>query len=447
VTSGISPPAGRVSSGPVVPRLRGVSFRSGLTAIVVLALAVRIVVVLATPAYVPQTDASDYDRIAVVLADTGSLPGSVIAPGGGPSALRGPAFPLTLAAVYKIVGTGSADARWEAGRIYEAVLGAITVALIGLIALRLFGPATGLLSAAIGAVYPPLVLVGTSLMTEPLFIALLLGAVLAALEHRASRRRWRWVVASGLLAGLAALSRGNGIAIVIPLCFLVWTGRPRCSRRAVSAPLALLAAAAAILAPWTVRNYLQFHTFVPITTQSGFALAGTYNSYSAHRADYPAMWIPPVLDTVRELAEHPGIDEAHLSTRLDGDAINYIEAHPAYPLKVAYWSARRLLDLAGTGFERWEAIYEAYPPELAVISMYAFWALGLIAIAGACTRAARRAPWALWCCPLVLLLSTVFVIGATRYRVPADPFLVILAALALLRITASAGSRQGPRPA
>lgn len=447
MTSGTSPLAGGCRSAVVSARAGRVSFRQGLVAIVVLALVVRIVVVLATSAYVPQTDASDYDRIAVVVADTGSLPASVLAPGGGPSALRGPAFPLTLAAVYKLVGTGSAHSRWEAGRLYEAVLGAITVALIGLIALRLFGAAAGLVSAAIAAAYPPLILVGTSLMTEPLFIALLLGAVLAALEHRRSQRRWRWVVVSGLLAGLAALTRGNGIVIVIPLCFLVWSERPRWSWRSLSAPLALLAAAAAMLAPWTVRNYLQFHTFVPITTESGFALAGTYNSYSAHRTDYPAMWIPPVLDTERELARHPGIDEAHLSARLDRDGVNYIEAHPAYPLKVAYWTTLRLLDLAGTGFERWEATYEAYPPEMAVISMYAFWALAIVAIAGAFTRAARRAPWAFWCCPLLLLLSTVLVIGATRYRVPADPFFVMLAALGLIRVTASVRSRRGRRPA
>jgi hypothetical protein len=112
-------------------------------------------------------------------------------------------------------------------------------------------------------------------------------------------------------------------------------------------------------------------------------------------------------------------------------------------LKVAFWTTRRLFNLAGTGFERWEATYEAYPPEFAVISMYAFWALALVAVAGAFTRAARQAPWAFWCCPLLLVLSTVFVIGATRYRVPADPFFVMLAALALLTLTAT--RRSPPR--
>jgi hypothetical protein len=46
--------------------------------------------------------------------------------------------------------------------------------------------------------------------------------------------------------------------------------------------------------------------------------------------------------------------------------------------------------------------------------------------------AARRAPPALWGCPLVIFLSTVFLEGSTRYRSPADPFIVVLAALGVL---------------
>jgi 4-amino-4-deoxy-L-arabinose transferase-like glycosyltransferase len=408
------------------------SFRSALIAIVAIALIVRIVVVLATPSFVPQTDATDYDRIAVSLADTGSFPGSpVLSSPTAPSAFRPPLFPLTLAAIYKVVGTGSEHTRWEAGRIYEAILGAITVALIALIALRLFGRPTALLSGAIASVYPPLILIGSSLMTESLFIPLLLAAVLAALVHRESRHRWRWAVASGVLVGLAALTRSNGILLTIPLCFLVWTARPRWSRDAVAGPLALLASALVTVTPWTIRNFEQFHTFVPITTESGFVTAGTYDTVSNELTNEPAEWLPPVVQWTRIIAEHPGINEAQLSNRLNGLAVDYVEDHPAYVLKVAYWNTLRLLNLTGTGYERTLARYEAYPPELAVISVYAFWVLGLFALAGLATRAARRAPWAFWCVPLLVCVSTVVLIATTRYRSPADPFFVILAAVGL----------------
>ena len=132
------------------------------------------------------------------------------------------------------------------------------------------------------------------------------------------------------------------------------------------------------------------------------------------------------------LAHHRGLDEAQISSRLDTVAFDYVKAHPAYPLKVLYWNTLRMLNLTGTGYERWEATFEAYPPTLAAISVYAFWALGLLMLAGAVTRAARRPPWALWLCPLLVFLSTVVFLGATRYRAPADPFLIMLAALALV---------------
>jgi hypothetical protein len=69
-------------------------------------------------------------------------------------------------------------------------------------------------------------------------------------------------------------------------------------------------------------------------------------------------------------------------------------------------------------------------------------------VAGAFTAAARRAPPAFWAVPGVILLSTVFLEGMTRYRLPADPFFVMAGALALSaaaeRVRAHAGLRGAP---
>ncbi|MGI8904144.1 MAG: ArnT family glycosyltransferase [Solirubrobacteraceae bacterium] len=397
-------------------------------AIVVLALIVRLVVVVATPRFVPQTDAADYDRTAVSLVRQGSFPPSVVTSHGGPSALRPPLFSIALAGVYKIVGVDSQVARWRAGRVLEALLGTIAVALIGLIALRLFGRGVALLAGTIAAVYPPLLLVGSSLMTESLYIPLALGAVLTALVHRSSAHRGRWAILTGLLIGLGELTRSNGIALVIPILVLVWP-RPWRSWRALRAPLVVLVAAILTLAPWTIRDARLFHRFVPITTGSGYALAGTYNNTSFKLVSVPAAWLPPVLAVHDVLARNPTLDEAQISDRLQRAGLHFIGAHPAYPAKVALWNTIRLLDLSGPGLERDSAATNAYPPGLAVLSVYAFWLLGLLALVGALTRAARRAPWSFWACPLVLLASAVMLIGSTRYRSPADPFLIVLAAL------------------
>lgn len=423
--------------------LRSLRFAHAVVALTALALLARVVVVLTSLGYVPHTDAADYDRIAAALAQHGSFPSSVLAPAGGPTALRPPLFPLALAAVYKLVGVGSAATRWEAGRLFEAVLGAVTVTLVCLIAQRLWGRRAAVVSGALGVFYPPLILVGSSLMTESLFIPLVLGAVLCALLARDSagpQRRW-WELSCGLLVGLETLTRANGIVLLIPVALLVWR-RPRLRWRALRGPAAVLAATAATLVPWTVRNLAEFHRLVPVSTEAGYALAGTYNAYAQARTDYPALWLPPVPQVKRALAEDPKLNEAALSDRVGRDGLSYAEAHPGDVGKVIYWNALRMLDLTGTRVERYEARYVSYPLWLASLSVYWFWAVGLAALASALARrAARRVPWAFWACPAVLVLSGLPFIGAARYRSPADPFLLMLAALAVL-----AASRRFARP-
>lgn len=136
---------------------RGVSartFRLALAAVVLAALILRLLVIADSPSFHPQTDAADYDRIALSLAQTGSFPSSVLAPRGGPTAFRPPAFPVALALTYKLTGATTPRARWQAGRVMEALLGSVTVLLLALLALELAGPAVALGAAGLAAIYP-----------------------------------------------------------------------------------------------------------------------------------------------------------------------------------------------------------------------------------------------------------------------------------------------------
>ena len=418
-----------------------------IRAIVLVALVVRLAVVLATPHFVPRTDAAEYDHNAVSLVQHGKFAPSVATFHGGPTAYHPPAFSVLLAGAYKLVGTGSAKTRWEAGRILNAILGAAAVALICLIALRLWGRRVALLAGGIAAVSPPLVLVGSTLMSEPLFIVLELAAVLAALAHRESPHRWRWAVATGVLAALGALTRGNGLLLLVPLFFLVWCERPRRSWRSLRAPAAMVAAAALTLVPWTIRNLSAFHQFVPVTTETGYALAGTYNGVSQSYGRFPAMWQAPFYGVARILRSDPHANEAQISSRLTTQAIDYVDAHPAAVPKTAYWNILRLLNFAGPGFEHWIAYYESYPPWLAVASAYAFWLMLALALAGAGGRAVRCAPLAIWGVPLVIFLLAVGLMGSTRYRSPADPFVILLAALGLVAAYEGLSARRPVRSA
>src|SRR5581483_3360884 len=116
------------------------------------------------------------------------------------------------------------------------------------------------------------------------------------------------------------------------------------------------------------------------------------------------------------------------------DALRYVRHHPGSVPRTAYFTFLRLFSLSGPGFERYVARFEAYPPWLAVASMYAFWAALGLAIAGAFTVEARRAPAALWWIPAVIVLTCLFFEGSTRYRAPADPYILVLSALGLIAL-------------
>jgi hypothetical protein len=411
---------------------RRITFAHGFVAVLVVGLAVRLLVIAATPHFRPTDDAADYDRHAVSIAVHGVYPPSGF---GGPSAFRPPLFPLVLAGVYKVAGVEKPSARWEAGRVAESLLGVAAVALICLIALRLCGPGVALLSAAIAAVFPPLILVGTSLMSEPLFIVLVLAAVLAALVHRDSVHRWRYAVISGVLVGLVSLTRGNGVALLLPVLLLVWNERPRRSWRALRSPLVALTAAVLTLVPWTVRNAVEFHALIPISTEGGSALRGAYNDLARADPRFPGLWRPPFDEMLSIHAASPRLNEAQVYDRLRQRGVDYIGAHPGYFFAELLRNTQHLLNMPGPALERYFAHYEDYDATLAEVGVYAFWLLLALAAAGAATRAARRPPPAFWLCPAALVLPTILFLGATRYRSPADPFLVMLAALGVLAIS------------
>jgi 4-amino-4-deoxy-L-arabinose transferase-like glycosyltransferase len=344
-----------------------------------------------------------------------------------------------LAIVYKIVGTGSEHTRWDAGRVMEAFLGALVVWLVALIATRLWGWRIGLVAAVIAAFWPPLVMVGSSLMSESVFIPLVVASVWAGLVGR-DTGRVRWAALAGAFVGLLALTRGNGSLMVIPIGFLVWTGGVggnRFSRAALKAPLAVLVAAVVVVLPWTIRNYEDFHSLVPVTTEAGYGLAGTYNTVAQDSKHYPGAWLPPLPQMRQAFIVHPDANEVVISSTLTHEATHYIREHPMSLITTFYWNTLRLLNLTGAGVEHAFAGAEGYAPFLVSPSVYALWALLAVCVLALCfspyaRRTLRSAPLAVWGCPLIVWLTTAPLLGLTRYRSPADPFLIFVAAIALV---------------
>src|SRR5438876_299648 len=256
-------------------------------AALVVALALRIAVIAANPLPPLSHDPLDYHNHAVSIAHGHGYPPSHYAPGGGPSAFRPPGYPYFLAGVYVLSGDSI-----DAARVVQALLGTLTVALIGFIALRLFGPRPAMVALWLAAVYPPLVLSSFTLISEAVFLPLVLGALALALHLRGSPRLgWRGAAAVGLLVGLAVLVRSVSAVLLLPLAIPLMGRGPSGGWRRLKLPAIMALATLLTVTPWLVRNVVVMHKLI-YSTETFYFLAATFNDVSKRDQTFPAATHP-----------------------------------------------------------------------------------------------------------------------------------------------------------
>lgn len=426
--------------------------------ILVAALALRVAEVQRTP-NVAINDPHSYLELASQVARTGDYSTST-APytgsGGtrGPTALFPPAFPYLLALIDLLDGHTAVDGpAIHVARLAQAALGTVAVGLTGLVALEAFGETVALAALALAAVYPVMIETSAPILSENLLVVLELAAVWSALRIRRAQRPYRWVFLAGMFAGLASLTHQDGLVLLIPLAIAAWVGvgspanrRPAIGIRRLAAPAVLVLVAALTIAPWTVRNAIELHTFTPVSDQAGETVLGTYNSTSAADHVEPYRWlVPPRVASARALVrEAPRLREPAWEGRLLSRGLDYIGSHPLSPLLVGFNNARRMLELGGAFARNQAAAAISIPLGVAWIGALSFWVVAIVAAFGAFTSYARKAPRWLWLVPLLLMLSVIFVRMETpRFREPLDPFFVMLASCALATVATRAAQRTG----
>jgi hypothetical protein len=425
----------------------GSGWRIALAAIVVIALLIRVALVLATDGYRPTYDAQAYAMHALALEAKGSYPSSILSAPGSPTAFRPPAYPYLLAGVWKVSGVSLGSAR-----LAGAVLGALTVLLLALVAGAVWDRRVALWAGAIAAVAPPLVLMSSPLLAENLFTPVVLGGVLACLRFARSGRLG-WAAVAGLLCGLAALTRSNGVFLVLPAALAVWGSR-RSGPRSGLVPVAVLMGCLVLsVAPWAARNAAAFGHPTPLTTQAGFSLAGIFNSTAA--ADGPPQAAPRTVQTLpeyRHLLYRSDLDEAEIESRVRGPALRFAAEHPLYVLEALRLNLLRTLESGGDSSFNvpWNSERDAVGGREALYRL-GFWALLIAALTTIVLRRPRRrlaeAPRWLWLMPTVLMLTTLVFVGNPRYRLAVDGFLVLVAAVGAAELLRPrAGSERFPPP-
>lgn len=255
------------------PRLRTLPDRHGgrvvlglLLAVMAIGFALRVEAAL-TPPKSPGNDALAYMQIAKGLYQHHHYGG----PGQASPNDWSPGAPLLYGAVYALTG----GVHVKAALLLLALLGTGTILLTYLLARRLAGPRAGLVAAVLAASYPAFIENTGRMLAEPVALFWLPLAMLAFLWASDGGRPWRWLV-PGALLGLTTLTRPEylpfvALFAVLALARVTW-GHKRGLLPGVVAAALVLVAFCAVLGPWTVRNALVLHRFVPVTTGGGKAL-------------------------------------------------------------------------------------------------------------------------------------------------------------------------------
>ncbi len=403
-----------------------------------LALVARLVVLLqitGTPyAEVTNIDSDSYLTWATEMATRSWL--------GTGGYYQSPLYAWYLAAFQKVLGPST----WPP-RVGQIVLGSASPVLLYAIGTRLFSRRVGWLAGLALCLYGPLILEEVTLSKTSLLVVSVLAAFALFLRY-APVARVRGVAAAGFLFGVTVVGVAQWLLGFLALGVMAFV-MPRAAdrrRRSLSAGAFLVAGIVAI-APVAAWNTWHFGGLV---LTSGGAGLNFYSGNNERATALPSS--PPGLRDVpryeeedsRTLAErevgHP-MNEAQVSRYWSGQARAFILGHPGAYLAllglklVAMWNAYEIPDNYHYAFMRAYFVPVLY-------GALTFGIVAPLALVGAFRPFWRRRQLtALYVVTLATLAPLLVFYVRSRYRLPAVPFLMVLAAVAVERLYGAVRAR------
>ena len=346
-------------------------------------------------------------------------------------------YPAALGGFRKAQDLLGFDRTIYSGKMFNGVLGAATVSIIYLLALRVLNRKTAIVAALLLTIFPGQVFYTGAFLSEPLFTFLLALAMLVLLWNPWPREGLPYgqLAAVGLLLSAATMTRG--ITLTFPLVlFAVWFFYMHSRKRALIQTAVLFAGIAVFIVPWSIRNTLAFDTLVGPSTNVGDDLCiGNYRGSGGRFT---------IEGKCFEGYEGMSPSEVEIARNRDGtkiaikDVLNYPARMPVLVAHKAYW----LLYKDDDGLWAVESYgndwFIEHPMReilsFAANSIYyaamALAALGILAFMFA--RDIRRLIVALVALYIIAVPLAFF--GDPRFHYPAIPFFVIIAAATLVAL-------------
>jgi hypothetical protein len=343
-----------------------------------------------------------------------------------PTLARPPGYPFVLAAMYALV-----DSPLVAKLVNCLALLASTYLLMRL-SERLCAFRTALVPFVV-LCYPLFFYAASTLYPQTLGGLLLLGTIVLLSDKEAGVRT---LIVAGVLFGVLCLMIPSFMYILPFLALYVmyqWRARPR---EMLLRAIVMFLLTGLTIAPWTTRNAVEFHAFVPVSANGGFNLAVGNSAFTPVNGKG---------DVHRACPDVSSPDEAERDSLLAACAVKWIRANPgpAFRLYVAkffnYFNYRNELSTS-TEQKAWQEwlVFATYYPllGLAFVRLW-FW---------------RRYRFS----SLEALLYVIYFANAAltavfftrlRFRIPFDLLLVAIDAAFVSWLLRSASSSWSQQPA
>jgi len=340
----------------------------------------------------------------------------------GPTAWMTPVYPLLLSAIMRVFGIYT-FASWVAAVTMNIGFSSITCIPLYFAAKRVGGAGLAAGAAWLWAVFPNAVLLSFQSLWDTSLSALLVTTALWATLRIVDSARARDWTAYGLLWGLILMT--NAALLSLLPFFLGWAAwRNEKQHTALACGIIALCCV-----PWTVRNYLIFHTFVPLRSTLGLQL------WVGNNPAAKPVWLGenhPINDTAERLA-YTKMGEIAYMAQKSHDAVRYIVTHPGHEAQL--FAGRFAMLWAGGSLHPLDDFFGKTTGWFRFILLFnlcaAAGALGGIVILFR-DRSIYALPLAAG--PLVFPIAYYVTLALPRYRHPIDPTLMLLLALLIRQL-------------
>jgi Dolichyl-phosphate-mannose-protein mannosyltransferase len=404
-------------------------FWLGVGCAVAIGAAVRFVYLFRGAPTQPGGDGFDYHLTALRLADglgyTSSF-GDI----GAENAHHPPGWVTLLAGVAEAGGRSM-----RTHQVTGLVIGLGVIVLAGLVGRRYAGRRVGVVAAFLAAAYPGFWVLDVQILSEPLGL-LIVGVLMLVLADLWDRPTLARAVLAGAICGALALVRSEQLALLViavaPILLfnhhvtrsrrLAWTG-------------AAVAAALVLIAPWTIHNLRRFEEPVVLSTNAGGTLLSgncpptTYSGQALGSFDIRctvAIGLQmPELDRSQGDIENRNAAFDNMRDNVDRLPATILARHGRL---VGVFRPAQTVDIDAS----W--LNSATWPVWAWIS--SFWLVAPLAVYGSVLlRRSGRFQWPLVAPVAIVLLVVTVAFGDPRYHTAADLGVIVLAAVAVDRLS------------